>query len=407
MKKQTHFHFLLPILLILLLLFSIPVSAEDTSDTLSTGPCGQNAIWSYADGTLTISGTGTVDEVLWSHHGQNIQHVVIEDGITNIPGWAFSGYSNLKSVKLADSITIIESSAFERCTSLTSVTLPKNLVTIEQSAFSNCTSLKTISLGSKITTLGTFAFSGTAITEMILPDSLTTMGDSVFNNCKQLKELHFPASLKKMGDYIISGCSALKYVYFYGDLPETTGMNYQRTNAVVYYPKDNQTWASENLPYLSGGFILKPYTVCSIDGHTYGGWVNINEPSADEEGLKERVCGVCKHKDYATVPKLASDSPATTPSTPPATEPPAPPVTEPSAPPETEPSTPVATEPSVPATEPSSQAPEPSSSAPDTSQPEEGLPTAEPNPTIYIIVAILAVALIGGGTAWFFLRKRK
>ena len=361
----------------------------------NSGKCGPNATWSYANGTLTISGTGKVETIWWDHHAQSIQHLVIEDGITNIIHGACFGYANLKTAKIADSVTIIESSAFEKCTSLTSITLPKNLVTIEMSAFLHCSSLNEVKMGNKVTTLGNFAFSGTAITEITLPDSLTTLGNSVFNGCKQLKELHFPASLKKMGDYIITGCSALKTVRFYGDLPETTGMNYQGTYAVVYYPKDNKTWASENLPFLSGGFILRPYSVCSIDGHTYGGWDNIKEPSVDEEGLKERICSVCKHKDYATVPKLGSGSPTTTPPTPPVTEPSAPPATEPSTPPTT--------------TEPSSEpTPKPSNTTPVPSQPVERDPVPKKNDTALMIgAAILAVALIGGGAAWFFLRKRK
>ena len=177
-------------------------------------------------------------------------------------------------------------------------------------------------------------------------------------------------------------------------------MNYQGTYAVVYYPKDNETWADKNLPYLSGGFILRPYTVCSVDGHTYGGWINIVEPTAEKEGQKQRVCGVCKHVEYGTVPKLTSGPSATTPSAP-ATEP-STPATLPSAPADTEPSAPPETEPSVP----SSQATVPSSAAPVTTHPEAEVPATDPNPTIYIIIGVLAVALIGG-VAWFFLRKRK
>ena len=372
--------------------------ADPGSITFSenSGQCGENATWTYKNGTLTISGSGKVTKVLWEHHQKNIQKVIIENGITNVPGWAFQGYIKLKTVKLADSITIIGISAFHDCTALTSVSLPKNLVTIEQSAFSNCTSLKEIKMGNKVTTLGTFAFSGTAITEITLSDSLTTMGDSVFNGCTKLKELRFPATLQKMGDYIITGCSALKTVYFYGDLPETTGMNYNGTKAVVYYPKDNKTWANENLPFLSGGFILRPYTVCSADGHTYGGWVNIEEPTTEKEGRKQRVCNVCKHIEYGTVPKLSGDA---------SDVPTSAPATEPSTPPATEPSTPMTTEPSVPATEPSSQATVPSSAVSDNTSGGEA-PANEPDSTIYIIIACLVIALIGGAV-WFFLLKRK
>ena len=69
-------------------------------ETQFSGSCGENAFWKFepGTGTLTISGYGEFSEHPW--HDKNLQsqiiHVVIKEGITNIPNSAFSGYSNMK-----------------------------------------------------------------------------------------------------------------------------------------------------------------------------------------------------------------------------------------------------------------------------------------------------------------------
>ena len=429
MKKLRSASILISLLLSLLMPLCLPVSATGTRTphkdsaniplSQNSGNCGPSTTWSYADGTLTISGDGKVETVQWSHHNENIQHVVINNGVTNIPACAFQYYPNLKTATIADSVTIIETSAFAHCSALTSIVLPKNLQTIGNSAFSFCSSLKEVTMGSKVTTLGDFAFSGTAITGIALPNSLIQIGVSVFNGCKQLKELHFPASLEKMGDYIISNCSALKTVYFNGDLPETTGMNYNGTYAVIYYPKGNTTWAAENLPFISGGCVLLPYSDCT-EGHTYGGWVWIVEPTPDvSEGIKERICIICKQKETITVPVNTNTTqpPTTAPATQPATTAPA------TAPATTSPATQPAT--TSPATQPATTSPaisEPASvptsepAGAQQSQPTQtGASAPAPTPTdstpsyktAIIVVSIVMGVVIACGAAWYFLRKRQ
>ena len=429
MKKQTRFHFLLPVLLILLLLISLPVSAEKTS-----GDCGDNAHWTLSDsGVLTISGTGLVTDKSWSPLYKSIIHIVIEDGITNVPGWAFQGYSNLTTVKMADSVTIIGQYAFERCTGLTSIDLPQNLEIIEKSAFSHCSSLQKVTMGNKVTTIGDFVFSGTSITEITLSNSLTSLGVSVFNRCENLTEIHFPPSLKKMGEYVFNYCPKLEAVYFHGDLPDVPNFKYSDTHCMIYHHPDNKTWAKENHPICSGSIRILAYatsTSCG-DQHTYGDWVVTVEPTAYVDvGWKERVCTRCGYTQSVAIPvdedipmlpdtSEPATSPTTTPTvTVPATQPPTttPPVTVPSTQPATESNTPPTTEStSTPATEPdTSQTTQPNTSQPATSAPTSSdsipSPTADnaekSDPTVLIACIVLSVVLIGGVAVWYFLRKK-
>ena len=73
---------LLLVILTLVLTFSLMtlVSFADDSDE-SSGKCGENAVWTLSDdGTLTISGTGELEETAFGDNNK-IVNVIIEDAI--------------------------------------------------------------------------------------------------------------------------------------------------------------------------------------------------------------------------------------------------------------------------------------------------------------------------------------
>ena len=97
-------------ILIVSMLFSIlPVSAfAEENSTVTSGSCGENSTWQFdsATGTLTITGNGDMDDYLleekpWGDYIQNIEKVVIEDGVTSVGSSAFDNATELKNVSLA------------------------------------------------------------------------------------------------------------------------------------------------------------------------------------------------------------------------------------------------------------------------------------------------------------------
>ena len=115
-----------------------------------------NLTWKlYEDGTLTISGTGKMKNYNYSDNqspvyiNSSVKKVVIEDGVTSIGNYAFSGCTSLTSITIPDNVTSIGECAFSYCTSLTNITIPDSVTSIGNKAFYNCTNLTTISLSCK------------------------------------------------------------------------------------------------------------------------------------------------------------------------------------------------------------------------------------------------------------------
>ena len=73
---------------------------------LFSGSCGENLTWSFADDTLTISGTGAMDNYSvapWASHKDSIKAVILPDTVTAIGNSAFAGCDQLSDVYYAGS----------------------------------------------------------------------------------------------------------------------------------------------------------------------------------------------------------------------------------------------------------------------------------------------------------------
>lgn len=120
-------------------------------DIMASGfACGDYAGWSYADGTLTVSGTGDMwnwsdsAEVPWYPYNGSITKVVIKDGITSIGDCVFMQYQALTEVSIADSVTRIGEKSFWNCYLLTTITIPENVTAVGAGSFQDCYHLKSV-----------------------------------------------------------------------------------------------------------------------------------------------------------------------------------------------------------------------------------------------------------------------
>ena len=104
----------------------LTVFAEE--ETPASGTCGENLTWTFdeTNGTLTISGTGEMDDFS-------------EDPC---PWKEFQGA--IKIINLSDGVTSIGSEAFGGCNGLTEITIPENVKSVGEKAFMLCTNLERI-----------------------------------------------------------------------------------------------------------------------------------------------------------------------------------------------------------------------------------------------------------------------
>ncbi len=205
------------ILALLMVLTLVPAAAFADGEELS-GECGENVTWKLEDGTLTISGTGPMEDYYshnpapWRTYSDSVVKIVVEEGVTSTGIGAFIEMSNVTSVSLPQSLESIYSS-FGQCTSLTAIDIPDGVSVIDSTAFLECTSLKTVKLPNNNTSIGAFAFMGcTALESLVIPDGVSSIDFHAFSQCTSLTTLDFPDSVSTIGSWAFNGCTSLKTV---------------------------------------------------------------------------------------------------------------------------------------------------------------------------------------------------
>ena len=138
---------------------------EDVSEgNTIIGKCGNLLTYKLdAAGTLTISGSGDMDEAAFESDG-SIKKVIIESGAKSVGGYAFSKCTSLVSAEMPDSITHIKYCSFADCISLKTITVPKGVKSIEDNAFGGCTALEKI----------------------VIPENVSDIDDTAFDGCEKL-----------------------------------------------------------------------------------------------------------------------------------------------------------------------------------------------------------------------------
>ena len=199
---------------------------------ITSGSCGENATWSFADGVLTISGSGAMYDYMggdtpWNDYRvKDIRSVVVEEGITHIGNSAFRGFEVAESVSLPNSVTSIGERAFSG-NAMTSVVLPANLESIGNNAFYICTRL-----------------SG----ELVIPGSVTTIGESAFDKCSNLTSLVISYGVESIGKMAFNECTGLS-----GELVIPNSVTYIDDQAFLRCANITGVTLSENLTTISYG----------------------------------------------------------------------------------------------------------------------------------------------------------
>lgn len=225
------------------------------SEALGSGSIDGGLSWSLSrSGALTISGSGKMPDFSsvanaapWDEQKDKIQSAVIESGVQNISGGAFSGCTALEKVSVSDTVAQIDLNAFDGCTALAEFevaadnkafssdggvlfsagkellrcpvgksadcTVPSGTVAIAGGAFKDCAKLERLVIPDSVTAIGKSAFENCAALKRItLPKSIAKLEALTFSGCAALAEITLPDGLKTLGEKVFSGCAALKSV---------------------------------------------------------------------------------------------------------------------------------------------------------------------------------------------------
>ena len=217
---------LVAVLLCVMLLVSVLPSALADGES---GSCGAALNWSLSAGTLTITGSGEMENYTeqnmapWYDLREEIIRLSLPEGLTSIGSLAFYDCQELMAVTVPASVRTIGSYAFAKCTGMGILNLGSGVQTIGESAFSDCYTLAALSLPSGVQRLSNKAFYRCeSIPTVYVPASVTHIGMSAFGYCKKLVSADIQANITVIPEYLFYGCENLVNV----TLPDTaTGIS--------------------------------------------------------------------------------------------------------------------------------------------------------------------------------------
>lgn len=163
--------------------------------------------WDEDTKTLTVNSN---PGGLAYYDNQEIEHLIISNGVTNIGNGAFQSCEHISSVVIPNSVTGIENYAFYYCEDLLSVVIPGSVNRIGESAFENCVGLTSVTIEEGVTVIGFAAFGYcVALTSVYIPNTIIRIENDAFHQCYALTHIDIPNSVTNIGNYSFFSCTSL------------------------------------------------------------------------------------------------------------------------------------------------------------------------------------------------------
>ena len=237
MKMKTVYYLLLGLCL-------ATAACKPDEPEMPESPANNNGVTFTYDSitaTLTIFGTGDMEDyddidAPWKPYREEIQTVIIKDGVTSIGNAAFYNCSALTQVTIPDGVTSIGNQAFYK-TALydNAANWTNNVLYIDNClidatrelsgnyeiaagtrviadwAFTN-SELRGITIPNSVTHIGEVAFHLCALTEITIPNSVTYIGEDAFRGCDALTRVTLPNSITSIENGTFLGCDVLTQI---------------------------------------------------------------------------------------------------------------------------------------------------------------------------------------------------
>lgn len=211
---------------------------------------------------------------------QNIEQVIIPEGITSIGEQGLYGCSSIRTLEIPASLTSIGYAALAVLPNLESIKvaegnplfdsrdncnaiiitasmgllkgckntiIPEGITFLDGCSFCRVADLVNIELPSSLESIGGWSFEGTGLTSILIPEKVSNIGYEAFCLCENLTSVNLPAALTSIDRYAFSGCPNLTAVYSYIQQPFVINPNVfeyydsqegetRFTNATLYVP---------------------------------------------------------------------------------------------------------------------------------------------------------------------------
>ena len=313
---------------VLILITSIPISYATGGAT--SGQCGNNINWVYNENTaeLTISGTGEMwdyspMESPWSVYQDQLQSVVIGNGVTRIGACSFYYCTKLESVTIGSNVKSIGWVAFQYCDSLTNILIPNSVTSIGYHAFLFCSNLLNVIIPKSVSNIGEGAFAYCSSltsfsvddnnsmyssdsngclysrdkTELIqypvgndrrhfsIPNSVRRIREMAFYGCNNLTSVTIPNSVSTIDDCAFENCTSLLSVTIPNGVTTISSCTFRDCTSLITVSIPNSVTRIEGNAFLycsSLASINIPSSVTYIDDYTFNRCDSLTEFTVNE-----------------------------------------------------------------------------------------------------------------------------
>ena len=285
---------------------------------------------------------------------QALEDVDLPSELLSIGSHAFEA-TGLKEVVLPEKLTALESNAFVNCSALGSVHIPASLTEVGYwGVFAGCTSLNMVTFEEGITSVPNNLFAESSFSFIEIPETVTSIGDYVFRDNDNLVSVNIGKNVTAIGThafygadnvtiYCYSGSEAanfavandIAYELLDGHEHEFSGWEIIRAVGCTYDGKQqrscrcgavdyevisklgheyNEFWTTDQEETCTKDGVSSRHCIrCNhrIDiqikksqGHVYGEWITVIEPTYESAGSQEKTCSVCGDIKTEEIPML-------------------------------------------------------------------------------------------------------
>lgn len=284
--KSTLKRCLTAALALCLLMSGLPAAYAQGGDSYpkpDSGSCGPDAVYTFKDGVLTISGTGavTTSEYGWP---SGVTSVIIEDGITSLPYRAFY-YLGVAEAVIPNSVTYIGDIAFTGTPWLNART-DEFVIVGDGILLDYNGSADEVTIPDTVRSIAGSAFCHSDITAITVGETVEHIGESAFSECPRLEHVSIADTISDIEGDILGLTPWLKaQTEDFVTVGDGVLIAYKGPDGVVKVPDTVRAIARWSLYYyyedengrtISISEITIPETVTRIDPFSFAGGRAVN-----------------------------------------------------------------------------------------------------------------------------------